>query len=811
MAQIVEITGCLKHLSVYSGRWGRGFLSLTPAQAQELGTLRNETTFQGVTVTGASLVGLNEETDYRMRGRIVDHPQYGRQIEVDSVSVELPPRPEALKRYLQRNIRGVGDITATKIVAHYAQDDKLEELRDLLLNNPLSLDIQAVLGSKKPRQIALKGTSDQGIEIFIHRDLAIRLGAEYVPDSVLRKIGVWLAARLQNPTSPDAVTRAWEIFTADPYRPMLDISGYGFVAADLIGDRLGVSKDAPCRLAAMALTAVTQGCDMNGHVFLEWEQFVKAIETIDVLADPDAAVDAAIGRGWPLLVEGGRPGRVYQAKYHFAQHRLAMQLKAMTAACLRPLYSGQNLDADISAMERRMSTLQAEAARKAGRPIPGAFSLDASQREALRGLLTSDRQLHTLTAGPGCGKTAIMELLVGVLGRTRVGVFCAPTGKAAKVLSGRLSRYSQSAKTIHSTLGVKEDGFLHDENSQLFADYVVVDESSMIDLELAGHLLAAIPKRCHVIFLGDANQLPSVGPGQVLADLMRLDFDHHQLTTTHRNDGGILDVVNQAAAGQMTITDQWPDVTFSHGLAEASDESIAPILLQYERAVAEHGIDQVALLCARRKGNIETPGWNTTYLNELLRKRMNPEGERIRGIRLHIGDRVVVRKNLTLVQQEAKEGVPAIVESVVNGDTGRVDSTIFGKKEHEPEFISVRLDDGRLVRFDMDSAGALSLAYAMTVHMSQGSEYAEVLFVLTGGVPSFVHRGIVFTAMSRAKKMLRVFAEDRNVHSIVKRPIPPRNSALIEMVGAARRAQAAPAQPVAAPERVPDALGFLDW
>jgi len=487
-----------------------------------------------------------------------------------------------------------------------------------------------------------------------------------------------------------------------------------------------------------------------------------------------------------VLVEGNYKGRVYLQRHHYAQNRLAGQLKAMAATQCQPLYAGRDLRADIAGLEHRMTQNMRAKAAKEGVEPPPPFCLDESQKRALIGLLTSDRQIHTLTAGPGCGKTAIMELMVGVLGRSRIGVFCAPTGKAAKVLNGRLRQYGQAAKTIHSTLGVKEDGFVHDESSPLFADYVVVDESSMIDVELAGHLLAAIPKKCHVIFLGDANQLPSVGPGQFLADLMRMNFDHHQLNKTHRNDGGILDVVNQAAAGEMTLVD-WNDVKFSHGLPVASEESIAPILLQYERAVAEHGIDSVALLCARRKGDIEKPGWNTTYLNEVLRKRMNPTGERIMGIRLHLGDRVVVRKNMNLVQHPAADGKPAVVESVVNGDTGRVDSVEYGQKAHEPENIKVRLDDGRLVKFSVEEAGALGLAYAMTVHTSQGSEYAEVLFICTGGVPSFIHRGIVFTATSRAKKMLRIYAEDSTIRKIVRQPIPKRNSALVEMVGEAPR------------------------
>lgn len=775
----VEVVGTLSRLAIYGERWGRAFLTITPEQAAALGVFRPDSFFQGINITGAALVGLNEGTEYRMRGTIKDHPKYGRSLDAEAATIELDANPAALANFLRRNIQGVGEISAKKIVARYAKDDQLRELREILLNNPLSLDVGAVLGQKKSKMATLKGSADQGVEVFIHRDLALRLGADGVMDSTLRKIGVWLAVRLPNPTSPDAVARAWALFLDDPYRPMLDVSGYGFAQADLIGGRLGVPRNHPSRLAALAMHAITQGCEMYGHVFLDWHEFVDAIRLADGGIDAEAAVNAAATRGWPVQIEQGTR-RVYTNKLHAAQQRLAGLLSKMAGREIPCLYGGMDVHADIRAAERRVVA-------PASAPPGTCFRLDDSQRIALCAILTSRSQIHTLTAGPGSGKTALMELLVDILGRSRVGVFCAPTGKAAKVLSARVAKYHLSAQTIHTTLGVTEEGFVHNEDNPIFGDFVVIDESSMIDVELAGSLLAAIPAKCHLIFLGDTNQLPSVGPGQVLADLRRLPFDHHRLSSTHRNDGGILATVNEAAAGAMTLMD-YPDVKFSRGLPEASLDSVAPLLLEYERAVARHGIPAVALLCARRKGNPDTPGWNTTYLNKVLRDRMNPRGERIKGTGLFTGDRVVVRKNMRLVQQPAKDDKPATVEAVVNGDTGTVGDAHYGEKAHEPESVTVRFDDGRTVRFPTEAVGVLALAYAVTVHTSQGSEFAEVQFVCTNGMPSFIHRGIVFTALSRAKKMLRVYGENGVIQSIVRRPIPPRNSALVEMVSAATQA-----------------------
>lgn len=769
-----EVIGTLSNLAIYGERWGRAWLTITPQQAQSLGVIREGAFFQGISVTGAALLGLNEGTEYRMRGTLKDHPKFGRSLDVEAASIELDVHPAALAKYLKLNIRGVGEVAAKKIVQTYQEKDALSELRDILLNNPLGLDVGAALKQKKSRMAELKGSADQGIEVFIYRDLSIRLSADGVMDSILRKIGVWLAARLDQPQGADAVSRAWSMFQKDPYRPLLDISGYGFTQADLIGGRFQIPRHEPSRLAALAMHVITQGCEMFGHVFLQWDEFVDMLGKVDPSVDPDDAVNAAITRGWPVLVET-QTRRVYTAKLHGAQARLAALLSKMAGRSLPPLYDRADVDSAIRAAERRVPVAP-------GAPAGSFFRLDDSQRAALKNILTSRQQVHTLTAGPGCGKTAIMELLVDVLGRSRVGLFCAPTGKAAKVLSGRVAKFHLHAQTIHTLLGVTEKGFTHDEENPVFADFVVVDESSMNDVELTGHLLAAIPAKCHVIFLGDTNQLPSVGPGQVLADLLALPFDHHRLTSTHRNDGGILATVNEAARGVMSLMD-YADVWFSRGLPEASREAIEPILLEYERAVARHGINAVALLCPRRKGNPDQPGWNTTYLNQVLRNRMNPQGLKIRGTTLFTGDRVVVRKNMRLTQQEAQGDKTAVVEAVVNGDTGTVQEAHYGEKEHEPEFITVRFDDGRLVKFPSEAIGILGLAYAMTVHTSQGSEYAEVLFVCTNGMPSFIHRGIVFTALSRAKKMLRIYGENNTIAQVVRRPIPKRNSALVEMVG----------------------------
>jgi exodeoxyribonuclease V alpha subunit len=415
-----------------------------------------------------------------------------------------------------------------------------------------------------------------------------------------------------------------------------------------------------------------------------------------------------------------------------------------------------------------------------------------------------------------------MELVVHILqGRTKLRnnpdtnvlesapykvMFAAPTGKAAKVLNARISKFGASATTIHSLLGVRggkrdEEGagggmFMHNHNNKLDLDLLVIDETSMVDLSLMQALVAATPDTAHIVFLGDPKQLPSVGPGACLADLLELPFDHHQLTHTHRNDGGILDVVRLAGLGRVDFVPR-DDVDFIDGLPPATPESIRVVTDLYAQALDDNlgDFSKVGLLIARRKGDPLTPGWNSTYLNAVLRERYNPErirrtsirgidglanadlGERIYGTRYRVGDRVIIRKNLTLSQGDDEDD-DSQVEQVVNGDTGAI--LDFFVSEGNLSKVSMRLDDGRTILLPAEHMDVLDFAYAMTVHTAQGSEYSHIFFICVNGHGSFVHRGIVFTAFSRAKRHLTVIGEHDTIQSVVARAAPARNSYLVQ-------------------------------
>jgi exodeoxyribonuclease V alpha subunit len=736
-----EIVGVLTSCEVYNERWGRGIVRLEDGEF--------------LVVTGESLVGLTQGNRYRMDGTVVHHPKFGRQFECKVASIDIPLDAEALVRHLRKNFKGCGEVTARKIVDQYRGN--LPALRDQLVSNPYALDFTRVT----KRKIAVAGGED--LKGLIYRDMSTRVGMTGVSDSNLRKVADWLALRVEG--KPEPIAEAWALFSKDPYAPIRDIDGYGFVAADQIALRgIGFSRFHECRLAALATYALRDGCERGGHTFLTPDDLVARIGWIDPDVVPEKAMEVAMQRKEPIIIDTQRsyPRHLWMAERALARH---LAVRALTMAS--PLFHGEEAE-----LEQRLT--DAEALLGTGdKP----FRLDESQRRAVIGMLTSRNLVHTLTAGPGCGKTALMEVLVNVT-RDRRFLFCAPTGKAAKVLSARVKRFDLTATTIHAMLGVGPDGFQFNEHNPLEADIIIVDESSMNDLMLARALLEAVPPDAHVIFLGDADQLPSVGPGNVLRDLLQLPFDHHRLDRPYRNDGGILEVVQQAGKGVIDSISR-ANVRFADSLPEASPTGIERVSEAYFEAVANYGITRVALLMPRRKGDPRVPGWNTTYLNEVLRQHLNPDGERITGTTLRIGDRIIIRKNIAIERGEDAAGTE-LTEQVVNGDTGFIRTYQMDATGKTVMHVGLALDDGRDIRFPGKEIDAIGLAYAMTVHAAQGSEYDEVLFICTNGSPQFVHRGVVYTAFSRARKNLSVWADRRMMRAIAARDIPARNSALAE-------------------------------
>lgn len=754
--------------------WGKGVLRLESGER--------------IAAVGSGFEGLEKGVIYEFSGKYIHHPKYGRQFEIALASEHVPNNAKGMLSFLLKNYSGVGKKTAEKLISFHEGNGSLEVLRHQMTYGPHAVDFSAVTS----RKVGLAEQSTQKIADLIYRDLLLKLGGYGVRDYALKAIGARLALKVANSNDCEhPVKAAWQLFVNNPYEPIEEISGYSFTGADALARQIGIPKYADIRLASLITHLVQESSTGYGHSYLSYDELAKSIAAFDVDIALDVALNSVKELSQPIgevCVNGQkRFYPMWALKTEQAIARLLTErLSRASIGNVRPLFYG----------DPRVLDAQIDRAQKAQGYD---FALDASQRDALKGLLLSRQTVHTITAGPGCGKTALMEIFVQMVISNSLGAgkhvleavsklpnvfFCAPTGKAAKVLNGRISKSGAIAKTIHSLLEVTEEGFVHHASNKLAADVIIIDESSMLDLSLAYSLISSALDHCHLIFLGDINQLPAVACGNVLSDLLSLPFDHHRLQKTHRNAGPLLKTIGQVGSGEIDCVDN-AAVRYLD-LPNADDMGISKIVSYYLQQVQDCGGDysKVGLLTSRRKGNIDTPGWNTTYLNHVLREQCNFSGKRIVGTTFHVSDRIIIRKNQLISQgkkfrEDGREEL--VVEQVVNGDTGTIEAAVMGSND-ELHAIRISLDDGRSIVYPIQNIDAIELAYAITIHSSQGSEYERVIFIGTNGSPTFIHRGTVFTGMSRAKKYLTVFAQSQTLKNICKRESPKRNSGLIYWV-----------------------------
>jgi exodeoxyribonuclease V alpha subunit len=778
----IEIVGVVESVKIFN-EWG-------------IGRVWTED-MQEVKITGANLADLVTGRDYHFIGQYRDHPRHGRSLEVTAASEYVRLNEPAILKFITQNFKGVGHKTAEKFVASWKTEhgaEGLEVLRQKLMREPWTLDFSEVTG----RGTEFAENRDETLLAYVRRDLALRLGGTTgIKDGVIKLLSTYLAKSVANEArakgeavdgdqelfkpGQDPVQTCWARLVQDPYEPIRTVPGYGFMAADAIGRSVNIPRDAEPRLAALVAHALSDYCEGYGNTFLTLPQLHGHILRLDPMVEPRQAVGLAIRRSTIVKDESLADGspRFYPLELHEAEVELAAHVADLIGKVGSPLTVGKQFARTETGLHSHIQTT----ARSASSAL-AEKGLDKAQVQALAKILTSDCRLHTLTAGPGCGKTALMEVLVRLLPDKNIR-FCGPTGMSAKVLARRVAHLGCKVSTIHSMLqGADRKSFGVNEDEPLEEDVLVVDEASMPDLELFCAVMAARNPNMHIILLGDVNQLPSIRPGQVLADLLQIpEIDHNRLLRSHRNSGGILDVVEEVGRGELKPKDR-ESVTFSNGLGDANAD-FPRVMGAYLDAVRRYGIENVKLMLSRRKGEVGAPGWNTTYANAILRDVCNPNAPKIPGTSYFVGDRIVIRENMSLEQPAQTEGGEARAERVVNGDVGRItafDEGPSSSRKGGAQNMQLLLDDGRSITFPASAFSALGLAYAQTVHSAQGSEFQEVIAVMTPGVAHFINRNMLYTGLSRAQQQLKVFGEDTVLRQIAKTPLPARNSALVERV-----------------------------
>ena len=649
----------------------------------------------------------------------VNHPVHGPQLSAESVERRLPQEEEDIVCYLSSGIlKGVGPATAQRLVERFGADT----LR-VLEEEPERLRTIKGITAKKAMELseafrALKGLR-QVMEFLARYDLPV-----YLAMAVQRTYG----------------DNALQMLRDDPYILSRAQFGVDFAVADAIAISMGFGGDDPCRLRAAIEYELAHNAG-NGHVFLPREKLLTAtaqlvgVDTdtvevaLDKLIDSFAVVEKPIAN-----VRGCYLPRMYQAETFVAQRLLSM--------LHTPVEQLRQVDKTIDAIEKEQGVSYA--------PL---------QRQAVR--MAAEGGVLLLTGGPGTGKTTSLRGIVALYRRMGLDVaLLAPTGRAAK----RLGEVTDcDAQTIHRALGMSYNdltgqvAFKKNGNDPLEAHAVIVDEMSMVDLELMQALLEALRPGCRLVLVGDPDQLPSVGAGNVLGDLLRSTVVPTVSLTQVFRQAEQSAIIRNAHAVNMG---QPPQLDSNQGdfffLCRRSPDRLVQTVVELcrDRLPKNMNIpaEQIQVLSPTRKG-----ACGTVSLNRSLQAALNPPSPQKRqkqwgDVTFRVGDRVMQTKNNYDVLWEKDDGTAG--SGIFNGDVGVIQDI-----DSSGELIVLRFDD-RTATYTADLLSQLDMAYAITVHKSQGSEYPAVILVSAPAAPSLMVRGVLYTAITRARRLLILVGDD---------------------------------------------------
>ncbi|MEW2032904.1 ATP-dependent RecD-like DNA helicase [Streptomyces roseifaciens] len=670
-----------------------------------------------LTVVG-SLLGAQPGESLRLEGRWGSHPQYGRQFTVENYTTVLPATVQGIRRYLGSGlIKGIGPRIADRITEHFGTDtlDVIEQQPERLIEVPgLGPKRTKLIGAAWEEQKAIKEVMVFLQGVGVSTSIAVRIYKKYGDASI-------------------SVTRN------QPYRLAADVWGIGFLTADRIAQAVGIPHDSPERVKAGLQYALSQSTD-QGHCYLPEERLIAdAVKLLQV--DTGLVIDcltelaAQEGEESPGVVRESVPGpedgqpvtAVYLVPFHRAELSLAGQVKRLLGAEGDRLAAFRDVDWD-----RALTWL-------AGRT--GA-QLAAEQREAVRLALTS--KVAVLTGGPGCGKSFTVRSVVE-LARAKGAkvVLAAPTGRAAKRLS---ELTGAEASTVHRLLELKPGGdAAYDKDRPLDADLVVVDEASMLDLLLANKLVKAVAPGAHLLLVGDVDQLPSVGAGEVLRDLLAPGgpVPAVRLTRIFRQaqQSGVVTNAHRINSGAQPLTQGMTDF-FLFAEEDTEEAGRLTVDVAARRIPAKFGLDprrDVQVLAPMHRG----PAGAGT-LNGLLQQAITPARpdlpeKRFGGRVFRVGDKV------TQVRNNYEKGQ----NGVFNGTVGVVTGLDVVEQR-----LTVRTDEDEEVGYDFDELDELAHAYAVTIHRSQGSEYPAVVIPVTRGAWMMLQRNLLYTAVTRAKRLV---------------------------------------------------------
>ncbi|MDD7174106.1 MAG: ATP-dependent RecD-like DNA helicase [Clostridiales bacterium] len=669
----------------------------------------------------------------RITGEWVEHPVYGRQIKVHSCEIEKPTTLSGIEKYLSSGmIRGIGPATAKLLVKAFG-----EKTLDVLYAEPERLLEVPGIGEKRARMI-----QESYAEQAQQREAMLFLQSYGITPALAVKIFKQYGENVK------------QVVMKNPYRLVEDIEGVGFKTADRIAASLGVERDSEYRLSAGIKYALSEATGSAGHCYLPRPELCETARRL--LGNDEDAIERMIDS---LILDhqltaqilpredGEAEVAVYLPQTYRAECEVARRLREMLDAM--PASMTDDLTAQLDEIERMEG-----------------ITLHPQQRLAIETAVKSG--MTVITGGPGTGKTTIIKCIIRLLSVGGEIALAAPTGRAAKRMS---EACGMEAKTLHRLLeyGGEEGDFARTQDNPLELDTLIVDEMSMVDIFLMRSMLRALVPGTRLIMVGDADQLPSVGAGNVLRDILDSGaVPSVRLTEIFRQDEKSMIVYNahRINHGEAPRLNAKGSDFFFERASSPADAAARIVELCAVRLPNFLGLDpvrQMQVLSPTKKGDC-----GVYALNQLLQSRFNPSApgkqERTRGdTTFREGDKVMQTRNNYQLEWQ-KEGVFGWEkgQGVFNGDIGFVSGI-----DAQERTITVRFDDDREATYEGGDIDDLELAYCISVHKSQGSEFPVVVMPAVGGPPMLLTRNLLYTAVTRARRMVMLVGREAAIEQMI--------------------------------------------
>lgn len=677
---------------------------------------------------------VKEGQNLKLSGEWIVHKQFGRQFKIESLEEILPTSIEGIKKYLSSGIiHGIGPVTAKKIVEKFGEktleilDNEIDRLKEVEGIGKKKLEI--IIESYR-EQSELKNISIYFQEHGITMNQCLKIYKKYGAASV-------------------------DIVKENPYILSEEIIGIGFKTADRIAKSMGVEKESDFRIQSGIKYIINDYCT-NGNTYMLKKDLIKAAsENLEVKSEiiEKNINDAVLDNKIKLEVVEGEDA-VFTIPYYY--NELGITNRILTLA----ISNFQNINADVENLIEHFER-------------DNKIKFAPSQKEAILGAFQNG--IEIITGGPGTGKTTIIKAIIEIFESCHMKVvLAAPTGRAAKRMGESTGR---EAKTIHRLLdmGVSEEGeellFETKEQKTIDGDVVIIDEASMIDVALMNNLLKAIKVGTRLIIVGDIDQLPSVGAGNVLKDLIESEFTKVvRLDEIFRQGKESLIVVNahRINRGKMPkLNEKGKDFYF---LREENQDKILELIVDLinRRLPNFNGkwdkYKDIQILAPMKKGTL-----GVINLNQKLQEVLNPkkpykDEKEFRDSVFRVGDKVMQIKNNYTLKWNRVQGIGDLEgEGVFNGDMGFIESI-----NNEDRTLNVIFDDERRVKYDFSLLDELELAYAITIHKSQGSEFPVIIMPVYMGSPFLMNRNLLYTGITRAKSMVVVAGMERALKYMVE-------------------------------------------